>query len=304
MTKSWFLIVNPTAGNGNFNKLWLEIKHELKIQQLEYSFVLTTHHKHEIDLVHEAINKGYKHIISVGGDGTLHHIINGIMTQKKVKTSKITVGIIPLGTGNDWIKTYNISKKIKEAVLLIKKENTIYQDIGFLQLKNTSAYFNNVAGIGYDGYVVNKLNNLKRFGSIAYLLSGVSGLISYRKSTFTIAINNQTITTKSLMTLFGICKYSGGGMQLTNYKSTNDGLLDVSIVKNLTFFNLLFNLPKLYNGLITKHKKVDTYLSKELLITPENLEKPIYIQADGELIGTGSVKVTLYKQAIQFVINS
>ncbi|CAM1350397.1 diacylglycerol/lipid kinase family protein [Tenacibaculum halocynthiae] len=304
MTKSWFLIVNPTAGNGNFNKLWLEIKHELKIQQIEYSFVLTNYHKHEIDLVHEAINKGYKHIISVGGDGTLHHIINGIMTQNEVESNQITVGIIPLGTGNDWIKTYNISKNIKEAILLIKKENTVYQDIGFLQLKNTSAYFNNVAGIGYDGYVVNKLNKLKRFGPVAYLLSGIAGLIFYKKTTFTIAINNQIVSTKCLMTLFGICKYSGGGMQLTNYKSPNDGLLDVSIVKNLTFLNLLFNLPKLYNGLITKHKKVNTYLSNELLITPQNIEQSIYIQADGELIGTGKVKVTLCKEAIRFVINS
>lgn len=304
MIKSWFLIVNPTAGNGNFDKLWLEIKHELKIQQLEYSFVLTEYHKHEIDLVHKAINKGYKNIISVGGDGTLHHIINGIMTQKKVQTNEITVGIIPLGTGNDWIKTYNISKNIKKAIILIKKRNTIYQDIGYLKLKNTSAYFNNVAGIGYDGYVVNKLNKLKRFGSIAYLISGISGLVLYKKPTFTIAVNNQIITSKCLMTLFGICKYSGGGMQLTDYKSTNDGLLDVSIVKNLTFLNLLFNVPKLYNGLITNHKKVDTYLSTELLITPKNLDKNIYIQADGELIGTGSVKVTICKQAIQFVINS
>ncbi|CAM1341235.1 diacylglycerol/lipid kinase family protein [Tenacibaculum amylolyticum] len=304
MIESWFVIANPTAGNGSFNKLWSKIKKELTTQNISYTYALTTHQKHEIVLVHDAIAKGYTQFISVGGDGTLHHIVNGIMTQKHIPTNKITVAVIPLGTGNDWIKTYNITKNITSNITLIKQQKTIYQDIGYLELENTSAYFNNVAGIGYDGYVVNKLNKLKRFGPMAYLLSGISGLLLYKKTTFDIVINNELTTTKCLMTLFGICKYSGGGMQLTDYKDSTNGLFDITIAKNLSFKDLILNLKSLYSGSIIHHKKVSTYLTDNITVTPKSKEELVYIQADGELIGTGYVKASIQPKAIKFIVNN
>lgn len=301
MQTSWFIIVNPIAGNGNFNELWNEIQKQLNSHQITYKYSKTEYSQHEIELIQNAINQGYKNIISVGGDGTLHHIVNGIMKQNTVKTEEITVGVIPLGTGNDWIKTYGISKNIEKAVALIKNENKIYQDIGCLELKDKTSYFNNVAGIGYDGYVVNKLNKLKRFGAIAYLLSGIAGLLFYKKTTFKVEVNNKLIETKCLMTLFGICKYSAGGMQLTDYKDSTNGLFDITIAKNLTLSDLILNIKKLYNGLITKHRKVETHLSNTLLITPAVVNDKPFIQADGELIGQGTVKVSLIHRAIQFI---
>ncbi len=301
MIHSWFLIANPVSGNKKLSKNWKEIEQLLNEKNIDFSYAFTQYSKHEIELVHTAIQQGYRNIISVGGDGTLHHVVNGIMKQRYVKTSDITVGVIPLGTGNDWIKTYNIPNNIKKTINLIAGNSTILQDIGHLKLSKTSAYFNNVAGIGYDGYVVNKLNKLKKFGSVAYLLSGIAGLLLYKKTTFKIDINNQSFETKCLMTLFGICKYSAGGMQLTDYKDSTNGLFDITIAKNLSFCNLLFNLKKLYSGLITKHKKVETHLSNELLITPINFNNQPFIQADGELIGQGKVKASVIKGAINFI---
>lgn len=302
MNNSWFVIVNPIAGNGNFNKYWSEIQQGLKSNDITYKYIKTQYPNHEKIIAQQAINKGYKKIISVGGDGTLHHIINGIMTQNTINSKEITVAVIPLGTGNDWIKTYAIPKNIKAAINLIKQERTIFQDIGYLELSNTTSYFTNVAGIGYDGYVVNKLNKLKRFGSIAYLLSGIAGLLHYKKTTFNITINEKSIETKCLMTLFGICKYSAGGMQLTDYKNSNNGLFDITIAKNLSFWDLLFSIKKLYNGKILQHKKVETHTSNSLLISPKNKKYLPYIQADGELIGKGEVKVSMIESAIQIVV--
>ena len=190
MIHSWFVIANPISGNKKISDTWKEIEQLLNEKNIDFSYAFTAYSKHEIELVQNAIQKGYRKIISVGGDGTLHHVVNGIMTQRYVKTSDITVGVIPLGTGNDWIKTYNIPNNIKLAIDLIYQRKTILQDIGYLELTNTTAYFNNVAGIGYDGYVVNKLNKLKKFGPLAYLLSGISGLLFYEKTSFTIEVNN------------------------------------------------------------------------------------------------------------------
>lgn len=304
MNTQWFLIVNKNAGNGNFDKLFTQIKTSLQAHNINYEFALTEYSKHEIVLVHKAIAEGFRNIISVGGDGTLHHVVNGIMTQKHCATTDITVGVIPLGTGNDWIKTHNIPKDINKAVSIIAKQQITTQDIGYLELENnTTAYFNNVAGIGYDGYVVNKLNKLKRFGGIAYLLSGLWGMLFYKKTIFEVVVNNTTYTTKCLMTLFGICRYSGGGMQLTDYKKHNDGLFDITLGKNLGLLDLIINLNKLYNGQIVNHNKVDTYLSNKLLITPLETTNQAFIEADGELIGTGKVAVSLIPKALNFVTN-
>ena len=170
MSKSWFIIVNPYSGNRNISEQWKEIKQLLNTKKINFSFAFTQFSKHEIELVDKAIQNGFRNIISIGGDGTLHHVVNGIMQQRYVKTSDITIAVIPQGTGNDWIKTYNIPNDIEKVIEIISKKKTILQDIGVLETENkTVSYFNNVAGLGYDGYVVNKLKTLKRFGSIAYL---------------------------------------------------------------------------------------------------------------------------------------
>jgi len=303
MNDHWFLILNPVAGNGKSKKIWKRISTSLKNQHIRFSFAFTEYSKHETVLVVNAIKNGFTKIISVGGDGTLHHIVNGIMSQNIVESNTIKLAVLPVGTGNDWVKTYNIPTKIENSIAIIKKNNTILQDIGKIELDSGEIFYsNNLAGMGYDGYVTYKLNKLKRLGPIAYLLSGLSGLLFYKKTLFKIEINDQTIESTCLMVLIGICKYSAGNMKLTDYSSTFNGLFDITIVKNLSFIDLIKNLPKLYNGKIIYHKKVATFKSSSILITPvSSLDKP-FIQADGELIGKGNLKATIIPKAIQFVI--
>ena len=298
---TWFLIVNPNAGNKNFKKSWNKIKYLLKLKNIQYSFAITQYTKHETILIKEVIKKGYRNIISVGGDGTLHHVVNGIMTQRYIKTSEIKLGIIPLGTGNDWIKTYNIPNSIEKSIDIIKKNSTIFQDIGCITLQNgKKEYFNNLGGIGYDGYVVKNLNYLKKIGSLAFLLSGLYSLFSYKKTKYSISIKNKTIQEKCLMIIFGICKYSGGGLRITENPNPTDGLLDIIIVKDISFFDVLINLPKLYNGTIIHHKKVDNYKVKDVKII--NNYNSI-IEADGEIIGNDSLNVSIHDKAVQFFIH-
>ena len=96
---------------------------------MDYSFAFTQFSKHALELAKNAIQKDFRNIISVGGDGTLHHVVNGAMPQRYVKSSDITIAMIPLGTGNDWIKIENIPNSIK-----IKYQNKIrLQNISRLQ---------------------------------------------------------------------------------------------------------------------------------------------------------------------------
>jgi len=302
MVNSWFVIVNPISGNLKFSTIWRKIQLLLDVRKINYSFAVTLYSRHEVELVQNAIQKGFRNIISVGGDGTLHHVVNGIMIQRYVKSSNITIGVIPLGTGNDWIKTYNIPNNIEKAIELIHHKKTILQDIGVANTENNKVfYFNNVAGLGYDGYTVNKLKKLKSFGAVAYLLSGLAGFLFYKKTVFKINFNSKSIETNCLMTMVGVCKFSGGGMQFTKDVNTTDGLLDITIVKNLNIFDLISNIKKLYNGHIVHHKKVETYKTDLITVIPQ-ASKP-YIQADCELIGVGKVTFKIISKAINFVIS-
>ena len=303
MSKSWFIIANPIAGNQKFSKQWKEIQQLLNSKNIDYSFVFTQFSKHEIELVQNAIQQGFRNIISVGGDGTLHNVVNGVMMQRYVNSSDITIAVLPMGTGNDWIKTYNISKNIPKAIDSILKRKTILQDIGKIETETgVVSYFNNVAGLGYDGYIAKKLQKVKKLGALSYLIAGFYGFLFYKKSAFKILINHKITTPVCLMTIVSICKFSGGGMQFSEKVNPNDGLFDITVVKNLTLFDLILNIRKLYNGKITEHPKVATYQTNEITIIPQNSNT--YIQGDGELIGVGSATFSIIEKGVRFVIAS
>lgn len=304
-SSKWFVIINPTSGNGSSRQKWPKIVSLLKANNFNYDFAFTRHENHSAELVQEAIEKGNLNIICVGGDGTLHNIVNGIMNQRKVLANEITVGMIPIGTGNDWIKTHEIPNDIEKAVQIIKKGNKIQQDIGkieFLDQDKNPVYFNNLAGVGFDGFVVSKVHKYKHFGSVAYLIGAILGLFSFKKFHSSVLINNGKIRSKTLMVLIGLCKFSGGGMKLTKDADPFDGFFDVSIAKNIGKFDIIKNLNKLFNGKIVHHEKVETLKSDSIsiLIDQDNLP---YIQADGELVGNGNIKISIHPKVFSFFGN-
>ncbi|WP_412987454.1 diacylglycerol/lipid kinase family protein [Pontimicrobium sp. IMCC45349] len=300
-SKKWFVIINPTSGNGASKKLWPKIKQELEDNNFEFKFAFTKHPNHSKKLLQKPVNKNIKHIICVGGDGTIHNIVNAILQLKKQSVDNIKLGVIPIGTGNDWVKTHGISSKnYKQAIQVILKGNLKQQDIGKITLnnnKNKEVYFNNLAGVGFDGYIVTKVSKYKHLGAVAYLIGTLMGLFSFKNYNATVTINSETKKVKALMILIGICKYSGGGMQLTKSPVYNDGLFDISIAENFKAFDIIKNIIKLFNGKVTNSKKINTYKTTDISVNTE-IDQPI--QADGELLGFGSFKCSIVKNALRF----
>jgi YegS/Rv2252/BmrU family lipid kinase len=300
--KKWFVIINPTSGNGSAKKNWPKIKDLLHHYNFDFDFGFTKHSNHSSELLQSAINKNIKNIISVGGDGTLHNIINGIMTQNKVVSTEICVGVIPIGTGNDWVKTHGIPNNIENAIKIIKNGKIKQQDIGKIEFINEAknpVYFNNLAGVGFDGFVVSKVEKYKRFGALAYLIGTLFGLSSFKNFESKTIINSKTVNSKSLMVLVGLCNYSGGGMQLTKNPNPFDGLFDVRIAKDFSKADVIKNVSKLFNGTIVNFKKIETHKASSVEITTTENNLP-YIQADGELIGKGGFKATVLPKSFSF----
>ncbi len=301
----WFAIINPTSGNGSSKQKWPQIETLLKDYNFEFEFAFTEHENHSHQLIQQAINDGFLNIICVGGDGTLHNIVNGIMGQNSVPSNQITIGKIPIGTGNDWMKTHDIPNDFEKAIQLIKNGNKKTQDLGkieFLDEDRKPVYFNNLAGVGFDGFVVSKVHKYKHFGALAYLAGAILGLFSFKNFKSKIVVDSTEINSKTLMILVGLCNYSGGGMQLTKDANPFDGLFDISIAKNIGKLDIIKNLTKLFNGKIVNHKKVETLKSNAISITIDENDLP-FIQADGELIGKGNIKLSVVPKAFSFYGN-
>jgi len=301
MSDTWFVIVNPTAGNGRAKNNWTKIENELLKQNIQFNYEFSKHKNHIIILVKEALYNGYKKIISVGGDGTLHHVVNSVMSQNVKDRSTIKIAVIPIGTGNDWARTYGIPKNIKKAVQLIKREYIYKQDIGKILFSKKITYFNNLAGIGFDGFVISKMHQFKKLGIFSYLIAALVSIISYKKIHICAEFDKIKINKPSLMFLIGLCKYSGGGMQLTKDVHTSDGLFDISYIEKITLLKILFNLVKLFNGTITDHPSVKNYKTSFIKIKYIN-NKPSFIQADGELLTPKNFSITLVPKAINFIV--
>ena len=303
MNSKWYTIINPISGNGKSLKNLAFIKSLFDQYELNVEIVVTEFKHHEKKLVQNAIKQGFTKFICIGGDGTLHHMVNGIMNQNLIESNRLKIGVIPVGTGNDWVKTYKISKNIERSIQIIKNDRTIYQDIGHIRFlkNNKDHYFNNVAGTGFDAFVVNKINNIKKFGSLAYLIGGLSGFLNYRKDYIQIEINDKTIKSKIFMISIGLCKFSGGGMQLTDFKNHKNGLFDITLIKNITLFKVIFNIKKLYNSKLFKLKEVEAYQSNTIKIILRTYQTT-FIQADGELLGSGDVNICTIRKALQFVV--
>jgi len=124
--QQWGVIVNPNAGSGKCGKNWPIIQKLIKRSKIETEVVFTERKGHAIELSMQLIQKGFYKLIVVGGDGTLNEVVNGIFRQEECSPDNITLGMIPVGTGNDWCRTFQIPNKYIDAIKLIRDEKTVF----------------------------------------------------------------------------------------------------------------------------------------------------------------------------------
>ena len=306
ISEKWFVIANPVSGFGKVPKRWNAVTQELARQEIPFDFGFTTPDKKGDLMAHEAISKGYRKLICVGGDGHLHDIVNGIITQNQAPSTDITVAMISLGTGNDWIKTNGIPKDHIKAIALIKQGKTYIQNVGLARSyrdgKPIEKYFHNFAGVGFDAYVVARTTNLKSYGQVAYLLGMLKCLFSYQKPVLRMTLDNAVVESKIYLTLSGIGKFGGGGMKLTPGAEPDGDSFYVSIAKDCSRVDVFRQIAKLYDGTYIHLDKAETHHSKNIRIEVISSADEVYMEADGDMMGTGPWEISLIRHALKVVI--
>ena len=297
-SKGWFIIVNPSSGGGVSKAKLERISHCLKQNKILGNIYKTSPDKNAESLVGEAILKGFKRFICVGGDGTVHNLVNGVFKQSIVKPSEIIVGLIPVGTGNDWARHHNIPTNYKKAIKVIAKGNVKQQDLGAITVlgkRQRVIYFMNYAGLGFDGYVISKIEKYKFLGPLSYLVAAIANFVSFKNINLNFEINSVKKTASAFMLGVGVCKYTGGGMRLAKNPDHKDGLLDITLAQDFTKLDVVKSIPRLFNGSLFKSKKVSSYKTEK--ITVKIIEGADFAQADGELIRGTSFEFKILEKA-------
>jgi len=302
----WFVIVNPNAGKRKGEKDWLEIAALLTDAGIRFVNVFTEHRDHAVILTRKYVENGYRNIIVVGGDGTLNEVVNGIFTQAHVPTDKITLAMIPVGTGNDWCRMFNIPGDYKQAIKLITKRKIFIQDTGTIKyIANEgiekTRYFINMAGMGFDAMVAKKTNMQKDMGKgnpMSYVVNILSSLFLYTSTKVTIMLDNEKIASDIFSMSVGICQYNGGGMKQAPGALPDDGLFDMTLIKPIGKFKIIRNIVKLFDGSFTRLPEVSTFRSSKIII---HSEPRMFMEADGESLGHTPFVFNILPQSLYVV---
>jgi YegS/Rv2252/BmrU family lipid kinase len=302
------VIVNPNAGRQKGKKDWNIISALLTLADIKFKAVFTLYPRHAIEIASSHIDTGYKNLIVVGGDGTMNEVINGIFRQSRYPTTEISVGMITVGTGNDWGRMFNIPGDYSRAIATIKKNKSFLQDAGIVKYyhgnEESCRYFVNIAGIGFDAIVVSKTNRIKeagKGGQLSYLKSILISLIKYRHTRAKITIDDIVINNDVFNISIGICKYNGGGMLQAPDAVADDGLFDVTVINRIKKHDIILNLKRLYDGSISTHPLVDTYRARSVSIDSQPL---IHLEADGESLGHSPFTFEIIPRSIRVLVGN
>lgn len=307
--QQWFVVVNPASANGRTARTWESIAQKLTQAGIPYTAAFSQRKGHSMVLTREAIRAGYRKIIAVGGDGTNNEVANGIMKQDVAHPQDVTMAVIPVGTGNDWIRTHNIPKNIDQAIALIKKGNTTLQDVGLVSFEKDSylkgnRYFINVAGVGFDAFVTHASNHQTNFlGSspLFYMYLVAVNVFKYTLQRAKLTFDKTELSNRFYTINVGICKYSGGGMQIVPQAVHDDGKFALTYATDVSKWEVIKATPLFRNGKIGTHPKITTTHARYIKI--ESIDgDAIGVEVDGEYLGETPIEFHLYDKALRVVV--
>uniref|UniRef100_A0A7V0Z4N0 YegS/Rv2252/BmrU family lipid kinase n=1 Tax=candidate division WOR-3 bacterium TaxID=2052148 RepID=A0A7V0Z4N0_UNCW3 len=303
------VIINASAGAYLAGRKLKKIQNYLKDSGCEPYISETQYQSHAKELAIEGVKDNFDLIISVGGDGTINEIINGIMEAKNFSHKLPALGIISAETGADLCRTLNIPFDYKKAIEIILKGNLTPIDIGVIKFKlreqSRNRYFANVIDAGLGGNVVRIANHIpKRFGGfLTFLLSSLAGIIVFQRIYLKIYIDGIN-KDEGKINIIGAAngKYFGGGMKIAPMACINDGYLEVLYVKETNTFKFIKNvLIPVYDAKHLFYKNLYHLHAQKLKIVSN---KVFPVDIDGEEEKAEEIEISIMPRALNIVTPS
>ena len=325
----WLVVVNVFAASKKAGSVWKRAAVMLENAGVPYKAMFTGGADNAIAISRKAAAKGYRKFLAVGGDGTVHDVLNGIAeyvcSSGSVSLSDFTLGVLPVGSGNDWVKSTCVPKELERAVEVIARGYIQRQDVVRVATLDYSgpasdlvaassadelnvSYMVNVGGVGIDARVCEIVNRKKeqgRRGKKLYVQALLYCILHRTTSRAVVYCDGAEIFKGDYYSMaFGVGKYSGGGMRQTPLAELGDGLLDVTVIPQVSVGTIIKAAPRLFTD--TFHKGVvselETAQCGSVFVLPETGSDSEPVEVDGEVIGRAPVRMDVMADGINVIV--
>ena len=284
ISSSTVFLVNPASGNGATGRRWPELARRASALGLQGDTLLSERPGHLIELAREAVDSGATLVVAVGGDGTLNEVVNGVVGRG------VELASIPLGTGMDFGRTYDVPTKFEDAVRVALEGDVRTIDAGHVTYLTWSGetaerYFANVSSVGMSGAVAQRANGMSKVlgGKVTFFYALTRVFLEWQNTEVTVRLDDAERRGRMHDVIVANGVWHGGGMKLAPDAAPDDGQFDVVLIGDVSKVDFLTTAPKIYKGKHVHHPKVEVLRSKRV-----EVDAPVQlpIELEGEQVGT------------------
>ena len=305
----WYIIVNPRAGSGKTLSGWTEAERRLLERGVPFTSVFTRYKSHARELALQAARDGYRRLLAAGGDGSVHEMFCGVLDfciETGTPAEEFLLGNIPIGSGNDWLKSVGVPRDIERVVGLIAEGTTGLQDVVSVTGSDGKVCcMANIGGTGFDSQVCVRVNARKERGHRSkwiYLTSLIVTILKLKRLNVEVSGDGEVIYSGPCFSVaFGNGRFSGGGMLQTSAAVMDDGLVDVMVVPVMPLLRIAREIHRLFDGTTSQSPSLIYRQCREVTVKPLDAASSLPVEVDGEIEGTLPVTIVPTGGKIRFV---
>ena len=293
-------LVNPASANGSTGRRWPELARRAAALGLQGETLVSERPGHLAELAAEAAAAGATAIVVVGGDGTVHEVVDGL--ARAGASDRVELGLIPFGTGRDFARSLRIPRRLDDALEVVRGGRVRTVDIGRATYASDNgeavAHFANFAGAGISGAIADRANRTtKAFGGrLSFIWATLAVFTRWQPTEMTVEIDGERRQVLLLEALAMNGDYTAGGMWVAPEASLEDGTFDVVLIGDFSKAEFTTTFPKIYRGTHVSHAKVEIVRARELRV---DAPSPLPIVLDGEQPGTTPVRFEVVPGALR-----
>lgn len=301
-------LVNPAAGNGKAARRWKQYEPQLRRAFPNLTIHLSSRSGQLREIAASLANVEAVRIVAVGGDGTHHEVVNGLYDALgSEKLPEIPYALLPLGSGNDWIRTHRIPRRLDQWIAAYQRDQLKQQNLGLIHYYNENGLpqqriFTNVAGVAYDAYVVHRAEQSRFKSRLIYPLLTLAYLKDYHPPQLSLCYDDIPTINQSFHTInIGIGRYSGGGMRIVPQADPVGDQFALTYAPALSISTILAHSWRFYTPNIHKVPGVVCTHARRVSIEAADHPFNLSIEADGEWLGYGPLRFELIKNGLSFI---
>lgn len=306
VNKKWAVIINPKAGKRRLRCDWIKMYRALKRAEVEFQVWTTEYAGHAIEIARHLVERGFRNLLLIGGDGTVNEVVNGIYTSDIEDKSSVSIALIPYGTGNDWARYWGLYKSKRKISDRFYNCNRVKVDLGCLTYyvdgEERKRYFLNGMGVGFDAEVCQVTDRMKRiYGghSWVYTLSLLIAVFKWKPTSMQLIYDDDSIESDVFTIAVGNGCYSGGGLKQVPADPT-DGIFHTNMIPRPTFKIIITALSYLFRGELWNHPACTMKTTKRFKIKNR---QSLLIETDGIMIdGHGPYTAEIIPSALNMIV--